>query len=131
MGVNFLQSATWRLIFLGKGLKGIISALYEWFSRVISRTSKQAADSTFPEASSRAFLELSLHQMGTSFTTVREGDWWILEADGPIRKLIIMSTDHRMALCKLVDDMEAQAREYAESQYIPEWWDTEIEDYRH
>ena len=129
--VNFLQSVTWRLIFLGKGLRGITKGLYEWCSRGISRTSKQAADSTFPEASSRAFLELSLHQMGTSFTTAREGDWWILEAEGAMRKSIIMCTDHRMALCKLVDDMEAQAREYAESQYIPEWWDTEIEDYRH
>jgi hypothetical protein len=129
--VNSLQSVTWRLIFLAKGLKETIKGLYEWCSQAISRISGREAGSTSPEASSRAFLELSLHQMGTSFTTAREGDWWILEADGPIRKLIIMSTDHRMALCKLVDDMEAQAREYAESQYIPEWWDTEIEDYRH
>ena len=129
--VNFLQSVIWRLIFLGKSLKGITSALYEWCSRVISRTLKQAVGSTSPEPSSRAFLELSLHRMGTSFTTTREGEWWILEAEGPMRKSIIMCTDHRMALCKLVDDMETQAREYAESQYILEWWDTDIKDYRH
>lgn len=129
--VNFLQSVIWRLIFLGRGLKGITSALYEWCSRGISRTLKQAVDSTSPEPSSRAFLELSLHQMGTSFTTTREGEWWILEAEGPMRKSIIMCTDHRMALCKLVDDMETQAREYAESQYIPEWWDAKPEDHWH
>ncbi len=125
--VSFLRSATWRLIFLGKAIKETTKGLYAWYRQETSRTSTQVAESTSLEVKSKDSWRRSLR--GVSVLIVRKSDWYELEAYGPIQRIVIICSNLRMALEKMVEQLDHQADQYALEQRGPEWWDVKQEDF--
>lgn len=125
--VSFLRSVIWPLIFSVKAIKEITKGLYAWFRRETSHISTQVAESTSLEVKSKDSWRRSLR--GVSVLIVRQNEWYELEAYGPIQRIVIISSNLRAALEKMVEQLDYQAEQYALEQRGPEWWDAEEEDF--
>ena len=125
--VNFFRSVIWPLIFLVKAIKEIISALYDWFRRETSRASTRVPESLSRVPKSKSSWNRTLR--GTSVLITRADGWFELEAYGPIQRIVIICSDLRAALEKMVETLDRQCEQYSLEQRGPEWWDAEDEDH--
>lgn len=123
--VNFFRSVTWPLIFLVKAVKGTTSGLYVWFKRETSRASTQVPESLSHVPKSKSSWNRTLR--GTSVLITRADGWYELEAYGPIQRIVIICSDLRAALEKMVETLDRQCEQYQLEQRGPEWWDAEEE----
>lgn len=126
--VSFLRSVIWPLIFLVRAIRETTRGLYAWFKQETSHTSTQVLESTSQEAKLRASWRRSLR--GTSVLITRRDNWFELEAYGPIQRIVIICSNLRAALEKMVEQLDLQSDQYALEQRCPEWWDADAEDFR-
>ena len=124
---NFLRSVIWPLIFLGKAIKETTKGLYAWYKQETSRASRPEAESLSLEPKSKSSWRRSLR--GVSVVIVRTDDGYELEAYGPIQRVLVICSDLRLALEKMIEQLDRQAEQYALEQRGPEWWDAEEEDF--
>ena len=121
--VNFFRLVSWRLIFLVKAIKRIISALYDWYRQGISPALKLDHESLSHVPKSKSSWNRTLR--GTSVLITRADGWYELEAYGPIQRIVIICSDLRAALEKMVDTLDRQCEQFQLEQRGPEWWNAE------
>lgn len=124
--VNFFRLVSWRLIFLVKAIKKIISALYDWYRQGISPALKLDHESLSHVPKSKSSWNRTLR--GTSVLITRADGWYELEAYGPIQRIVIICADLRAALEKMVDTLDRQCEQYQLEQHDDYWWDSDNDD---